>query len=243
VTHGSIRVGIGGWTYEPWRGGAFYPVGLPHRRELEYAASRLSCIEINATYYRRQKPESFARWAAATPEGFRFSLKALQYTMRRKVLADSKEIVGKFLDQGFTALGDRLGPILWQFREGKRFEREDFARFLDLIPDRQDGVALQHVLEVRDVSFCDQLSLTSAAIAILPLHSPTTPSFRRSTSRRRISRTRGCSSRMKLARPATNPRRSASGRSAAATGHGTAGTPTSCSSRARSSATRPQRGL
>ncbi|QOV95019.1 DUF72 domain-containing protein [Novosphingobium sp. ES2-1] len=155
MTHGSIRVGIGGWTYEPWRGGAFYPVGLPHRRELEYAASRLSCIEINATYYRRQKPESFARWAAATPEGFRFSLKALQYTMRRKVLADSKEIVGKFLDQGFTALGDRLGPILWQFREGKRFEREDFARFLDLIPDRQDGVALQHVLEVRDVSFCD----------------------------------------------------------------------------------------
>lgn len=155
MTRGSIRVGIGGWTYDLWRGGTFYPEGLPHKRELEFAASKLTCIEINATYYRRQKAESFARWAAATPQGFRFSLKALQYTMRRKVLADSKEIVDKFLNQGFTALGDRLGPILWQFREGKRFEREDFARFLDLIPDRQDGVALRHAIEVRDESFCD----------------------------------------------------------------------------------------
>lgn len=155
MTRGSIRVGIGGWTYEPWRGGTFYPEGLPQKRELEFAASKLTCIEINATYYRRQKPESFARWAAATPDGFRFSLKALQYTMRRKVLADSEEIVDKFLNQGFTALGDRLGPILWQFREGKRFEREDFARFLDLIPDRQDGVDLRHAIEVRDESFGD----------------------------------------------------------------------------------------
>lgn len=155
VTSGSIRVGIGGWTYEPWRGGIFYPEGLPQKRELEYAASRLTCIEINATYYGRQKPKSFANWAASAPDGFRFSLKASRYTTARKVLADGKDSIDTFLGQGFSELGEKLGPILWQFREGKRFEREDFARFLDLIPDEQDGVPLRHAVEVRDESFRD----------------------------------------------------------------------------------------
>ncbi len=155
MSSGSIRVGIGGWTYEPWRGGAFYPEGLPQKRELEYAASRLTCIEINATYYGRQKPQSFANWAAAAPEGFRFSLKASRFTTQRKVLAESGDSIATFLGQGFTELGDKLGPILWQFRDGKRFERDDFARFLDLIPDAQDGVPLRHALEVRDESFRD----------------------------------------------------------------------------------------
>jgi len=159
---GSIHVGIGGWTYEPWRGGCFYPEGLPQKRELEYAAARLTCIEINATYYGRQKPQSFANWAAAAPQAFRFSLKASRYCTQRKVLADSADSIDKFMGQGFTALGEKLGPILWQFRDGKRFERDDFARFLDLIPDMQDGVPLRHALEVRDDSFRDDAFLDLA---------------------------------------------------------------------------------
>lgn len=159
---GSIRVGVGGWTYEPWRGGAFYPEGLPHKRELEYAAAHLTAIEINATYYGRQKPASFANWAAAAPEGFRFSVKASRYATARKVLADGGDSIRTFLEQGFTQLGDRLGPVLWQFREGKRFEHDDLARFLDLIPDTQDGVTLRHALEVRDESFRDEAFLTLA---------------------------------------------------------------------------------
>nr|WP_246447851.1 DUF72 domain-containing protein [Novosphingobium flavum] len=158
---GSIRVGIGGWTYEPWRG-VFYPEGLPHRRELAYAAELLTAIEINATYYGRQKPSSFAAWAEAAPEGFRFSLKASRYATARKALAEGKDSVDKFLGQGFTELGDKLGPILWQFRDGKRFEREDFARFLDLVPDRIEGRDLRHALEVRDESFRDPAFLDLA---------------------------------------------------------------------------------
>jgi uncharacterized protein YecE (DUF72 family) len=161
MTSGSIRVGVGGWTYEPWRG-AFYPDGLPQKRELEYAATHLTAIEINATYYGSQKPASFAKWAEAAPPGFQFSLKASRFTTVRKVLAEGGESIERFLTQGLTALGDRLGPILWQFRDGKRFERDDFARFLDLIPDMQDGVPLRHALEVRDESFRDAAFLDLA---------------------------------------------------------------------------------
>ena len=154
MTAGPIRVGVGGWTYEPWRG-VFYPEGLPHKRELEYAAQHLTAIEINATFYGRQKRESFAKWADLTPEGFKFSLKAMQYATSRKVLADAGGTIAKFLGQGFTALGDKLGPINWQFPATKRFERDDFARFLELIPDTLEGVRLRHALEPRHESFRD----------------------------------------------------------------------------------------
>lgn len=150
----TIRVGVGGWTYEPWRG-TFYPPGLAQKRELEYAGQNLTAIEINATFYGRQKRESFANWARAVPEGFKFSLKASRYAVNRKVLADGAESIDRFLNQGFTALEDRLGPILWQFAATKRFEREDFARFLDLLPERQDGAPLRHALEPRHDSFAD----------------------------------------------------------------------------------------
>ena len=150
----TIRVGIGGWTYEPWRG-VFYPSGLPHKRELEFAAQQVSAIEINATFYGRQKPQSYRNWAAAVPDGFKFSLKASRYATARKVLAEGGDSVKTFLEQGFTELGDRLGPILWQFAATKAFDRDDFARFLDLIPDAQDGVPLRHVLELRHESFRD----------------------------------------------------------------------------------------
>lgn len=151
---GTIRVGIGGWSYEPWRG-LFYPAGLPKKRELEHAAQVLTAIEINATFYGRQKRESFEKWAASAPPGFQFSVKASQYSTARKVLADGGDSIAKFLEQGFVALGDRLGPVLWQFRATKAFEPDDFARFLDLIPDAVEGVPLRHALEPRHESFRD----------------------------------------------------------------------------------------
>lgn len=157
----TVRVGIGGWTYEPWRG-VFYPEGLAHKRELEYAASQLTTIEINATYYSRQKPESWRKWRDAAPEGFKFSLKASRFSTARKVLADGAESIGIFLEQGFTELGDKLGPINWQFADSKVFDRDDFARFLDLIPDAENGVALRHALEVRHPSFADPAFLDLA---------------------------------------------------------------------------------
>lgn len=157
----TIRVGVGGWTYEAWRG-VFYPEGLAQKRELEFAAQQLTAIEINATYYGRQKPQSWRNWAAAVPDGFKFSVKASRYCTQRKILADSGESVRKFLEQGFTALGDKLGPINWQLAAGKTFDREDFARFLDLIPDTQEGVPLRHAIEVRHESFADPTFLALA---------------------------------------------------------------------------------
>ena len=157
----TVRIGIGGWTYEPWRG-VFYPKGLAHRRELEFASRQLTTIEINATFYSRQKPESWRKWRDAAPAGFQFSLKASRFSTARKVLADSAGSMAVFLEQGFTELGDKLGPIDWQFAETKRFERDDFARFLDLIPDVQNGVNLRHALEVRHPSFADPAFLDLA---------------------------------------------------------------------------------
>ncbi len=150
----TIRVGIGGWTYEPWRG-VFYPGKWPQKRELEYAAQHVTAIEINATFYGRQKRESYRKWADAVPDGFQFSLKASRYATNRKLLAEGGESMKMFLEQGFTELGDRLGPILWQFAATKAFDADDFARFLDLIPDTQDGVPLRHALEPRHESFRD----------------------------------------------------------------------------------------
>jgi len=151
---GVIRAGIGGWTFEPWRG-VFYPPTLKQADELSYASRHLTTIEINSTYYSSQKPETFAKWRAATPEGFVFSVKASRFSTNRKVLSDGKESMDRFLTQGIVELGDRLGPIVWQFAPTKKFDREEFATFLDLLPDRQDGLALRHVMEVRHPTFVD----------------------------------------------------------------------------------------
>ena len=150
----TIHIGVGGWTYEPWRG-TFYPPKHPQKRELDYAGQHLTAIEINGTYYGSQKPESFANWAAAVPDGFKFSVKASRFCTNRKQLADGAASIEKFLTQGLTRLGDRLGPILWQFMATKTFDRDDFARFLDLLPESQDGLPLRHALEVRNESFRD----------------------------------------------------------------------------------------
>lgn len=153
MTTGTIRTGIGGWVYEPWNE-SFYPPKLAKTKHLRHAASQLRTIEINGTYYGSQKPATFAKWAAETPDGFVFSLKASRYCTNRKVLAEAAPSIEKFLTQGITELGDRLGPILWQFMPTKKFEPDDFATFLDLLPKEQDGIELRHVVEARHESFC-----------------------------------------------------------------------------------------
>ena len=147
-----IRVGIGGWTYAPWRDN-FYPHKLVQRRELEYASRQLTSIEVNGTYYSSQKPATFAKWAAEAPEDFVFSLKASRFCTNRRVLAEGGESVMKFVSSGITELGHKLGPILWQFMPTKQFDPEDFGAFLSLLPQEQDGVRLKHVVEVRHPSF------------------------------------------------------------------------------------------
>jgi len=150
-----IRVGIGGWTYAPWRDN-FYPRKLAQRRELEYASRQLTSIEVNGTYYGAQKPATYAKWRAETPDGFVFSLKAPRYVTERARLADAGATIDAFVRGGLSELGDRLGPINWQFAKGRPFERDDFAAFLDRLPATLDGAPLRHVVEVRDASFlCD----------------------------------------------------------------------------------------
>ncbi len=147
-----IRVGIGGWTFAPWRG-PFYPPGLVQAKELAYAAGRLTAIEINGTFYRTQSPASFAKWRAEVPDGFVFALKAPRVTTHRTALAESEPSIARFLDSGLSELGDALGPILWQFPPTRRFDAEAFAAFLALLPPVHRGVPLRHVIEARHESF------------------------------------------------------------------------------------------
>jgi uncharacterized protein YecE (DUF72 family) len=156
-----IRVGIGGWVFPPWRG-EFYPKGLAQARELEYASRKLTAIEINGTFYSTQKPESFRKWADETPDDFVFSLKAPRYATHRRVLAEAGDSIGRFFGSGVTELKAKLGPILWQFDPRKAFEPDDFAAFLALLPQRLDGKAMRHVVEVRHASF-----LVPAFVALL----------------------------------------------------------------------------
>ena len=149
---GAIRSGTGGWSYEPWRG-VFYPEGLRQKDEQAYATAHLTAIEINATYYRLQTPKRFAAWAKVAPDGFRYALKASRYATNRKVLAEAGDSIAKFIGQGLSELGDRLGPIVWQFAPTKLFDAEDFGAFLDLLPASVDGLPLAHALEVRHPSF------------------------------------------------------------------------------------------
>jgi uncharacterized protein YecE (DUF72 family) len=149
---GTIRVGIGGWTYEPWRG-VFYPAGLSPKRELEFASRAVTTIEINGTYYSSFKPDSWRKWREETPDGFVFAVKASRFCTNRKVLAGASESVDRFLSQGMTELSDKLGPINWQLAATKPFEPEDFSAFLALLPSEVGGLPLRHAVEVRHLSF------------------------------------------------------------------------------------------
>jgi uncharacterized protein YecE (DUF72 family) len=149
-----IRVGVGGWTYEPWRG-PFYPSGLPHAEELAHASRRLTTIEVNGTFYGTQKPSTFRRWADETPRGFMFSLKAPRFAVNRRKLAEAGPSIERVLGSGLAELGDKLGPILWQLPPTKAFDEDDLSAFLQLLPGSLDGRPLLHALEVRHESFRD----------------------------------------------------------------------------------------
>ena len=119
---GNIHIGIGGWTYEPWRG-VFYPKGLPHKKELEFASRALTSIEINGTYYSTFKPESWAKWRDETPDGFVFSVKASRYCTNRKLLASMGESIERFIGQGMSELGAGSGRSTgssWKRRSSTR---------------------------------------------------------------------------------------------------------------------------
>ncbi|MGZ5194729.1 MAG: DUF72 domain-containing protein [Ramlibacter sp.] len=147
-----IRVGVGGWTYEPWRKN-FFPAGLPHHQELAYASRRVTAIEVNGTYYSTFKPPTFAKWRDETPDGFLFSLKANRFATNRRGLAGAGESIQRFVASGISELRDKLGPIVWQFMPTKQFDAPDFEAFLALLPAQVDGRALRHVLDVRHPSF------------------------------------------------------------------------------------------
>ena len=149
---GKIRAGMGGWTFEPWET-SFYPEKLANAKQLQYASRQVPTIEVNGTYYSSFKPNTFAKWASESPEGFVFSLKGNRFVTNRRVLAEAGESMMRFLESGVSELGEKLGPILWQFAPTKKFDPEDFGAFLSLLPEKQDGVTLRHAVEVRHDSF------------------------------------------------------------------------------------------
>jgi uncharacterized protein YecE (DUF72 family) len=151
-SHAAVRIGVGGWTFEPWRDN-FYPKGWSAARELEYASRKLTAIEVNGTYYSTQKPETFAKWREQTPGGFVFSLKANRFATNRRVLAEAGESIERFVGSGIAELGPKLGPIVWQFAPTKRFDAADFEAFLKLLPASVAGVSLRHTLDVRHETF------------------------------------------------------------------------------------------
>jgi len=175
-----IRVGIGGWTFEPWRGGVFYPKGLAKTRELAHASGAVTSIEINGTYYSTFKPDSFRRWADETPDNFVFSLKANRFATNRRVLAEAAPSIERFLNSGIVELKSKLGPILWQMAPTKKFDAPDFAAFLALLPKSVESTPLRHAVEVRHESFASKKFVELAReheVAIVLADSPKFPAI------------------------------------------------------------------
>ncbi|MEP7302331.1 MAG: DUF72 domain-containing protein [Caldimonas sp.] len=176
---GTIRIGVGGWVFPPWRSN-FYPPGLAQKDELGHASRQLTAIEINATYHRLQKPASFAKWRDATPPGFVFSVKGSQYVTNRRVLGDAGEAIGRFMASGVEELDAKLGPIVWQFATTKVFDPDDFEAFLRLLPAKLGGRAIRHAVEVRHPSFMTPQFLAlvrSCGVATVFADSDKYPSF------------------------------------------------------------------
>ena len=147
-----IHVGIGGWDFDPWRG-TFFPAGLAKTKQLGFVGEQLTATEINATFYKLQSPALFERWGRAVPDGFKFAIKASRFCTNRKNLGDAGEAIGKFCAQGFTELGDKLGPILWQLAPTKKFDADEIRAFFALLPTSHAGLSLRHAIEVRHESF------------------------------------------------------------------------------------------
>ena len=174
-----IRVGIGGWTYEPWRDN-FYPAKLPASRELQHASRQVTAIEVNGTYYSTMTAKAFERWFAETPDDFMFSLKANRFATNRRVLAEAGESIERFIGSGLARLEHKLGPVLWQFAPTKKFDPADFEAFLKLLPEDVEGRALRHVLDVRNDTFMTPEFLALARryrAAVVFTDSPKFPSF------------------------------------------------------------------
>lgn len=147
-----IRVGIGGWTYEPWRG-LFFPEKLPKTKELFHASRRVTSIEVNGTFYSTFTPKTFRKWFDETPDDFIFSLKAPRFAVNRRVLGEAGPSIAKFFESGVSELKSKLGPILWQLLPFKKYVAEDIEAFLALLQKAVDNIALRHALEVRHESF------------------------------------------------------------------------------------------
>ncbi len=168
---GTVRTGTAGWVFEPWRG-TFFPEGLVQKKELAYAASRLTSIEINATFRANQKPASFARWASETPEGFEFSVKGPQLVTHIKRLKNCAEPLANFFASGPLALGSRLGPFVWQLPPNLAFDPKSFPAFLELLPkDVESYLALAAKADgARQEPFLDAKDVTRIRHAIEPRH-------------------------------------------------------------------------
>lgn len=147
-----VRVGVGGWSFDPWDE-TFYPAGLSKAKQLGYMSRKMTAVEVNATYYSSFKPETFAKWAEASPDGFVFSLKAHRFSTVRKTKDDMKKSVDLFLGQGISSLKEKLGPINWQFPGTRKFDAEYFKTFLSVLPKEIAKLPLRHALEVRGTGF------------------------------------------------------------------------------------------
>jgi uncharacterized protein YecE (DUF72 family) len=172
-----IRVGIGGWTFAPWRDN-FYPKGLPHAKELAYAGTHVTSIEINGTFYRAQSPASFAKWRDETPDDFVFSIKGHRGVVAKAKLNETAEQLAWFTGSGMLELGDKLGPFLWQMPHTKKFNPEEIAGFFALLPREAGGRPLRHAFEPRHETFLTPqfVDLARAAdVAIVYADSPKYP--------------------------------------------------------------------
>lgn len=150
---------MAGWVFPEWRGGQFYPEGLKQKEELGWASRHVTAIEINATFYQNQKPESFATWAAQTPEDFVFTVKGHQKVTHIKRLQDVEEPLELFF-RSVEALGQRLGAVCWQLPGNLKFDAARLEAFLKQLPTN-----IRQSIEVRSPTFADP-----AVIELLKAH-------------------------------------------------------------------------
>ena len=172
---GQIRTGTAGWVYEPWRG-TFFPAGLVQKKELAYASERLGSIEINATFRATQKPDSFRKWAAEARDGFVFSVKGPQLVTHIKRLKDCRQELANFFASGPLALGEKLGPFIWQLPPNLGFKPEIFSAFLDTLPKSTEAyLALAGEADgrLKTPPFLDATGVTTIRHAVETRH----PSF------------------------------------------------------------------